>query len=69
MKRATVPSLKEFEMKYRDVEYTVVQGIQRQPWKWSFSIDESIRTGQATTKAEAVKGASARSTARWLLKS
>jgi hypothetical protein len=44
-------------MKYRDVEYTVVQGITRQLRKWSFSIDESIKTGQATTKAEAVKGA------------
>jgi hypothetical protein len=40
-------------MKYRDVEYTVVQGIRR---KWSFSTDESIKTGQAATKAEAVKG-------------
>jgi hypothetical protein len=43
-------------VKYRDVEYTVVQGIKRQLWKWSFSI-ESIKTGHAATKAEAVKGA------------
>jgi hypothetical protein len=44
-------------MKYRDVEYTVVQGIQRQLWKWSFSIDQSITRGQAATKAEAVEEA------------
>jgi hypothetical protein len=44
-------------MKYRDVEYSVVQGIQRELWKWSFSIDESIKSGHAATKAEAVKGA------------
>ena len=44
-------------MKYRDVEYSVVQGITRQLWKWSFSIDESIKAGHAATKAEAVKEA------------
>ncbi len=44
-------------MKYRDVEYSVVQGIRRELWKWSFSIDESIKAGHAATKAEAVKGA------------
>jgi len=44
-------------VKYREVEYTVVQGITRQLWKWSFSIDESIKAGQAATKAEAVKEA------------
>ena len=44
-------------MKYRDVEYSVVQGITRQLWKWSFSIDQSIKSGHAATKAEAVKGA------------
>jgi glycogen synthase len=42
-------------VKYRDVEYTVVQGIGRQLWKWS--IDESIKSGHAATKAEAVKEA------------
>jgi hypothetical protein len=49
--------LKEFDLKYRDVEYTVMQGIERQLWKWSFSMNASVRTGQAATKAEAVKEA------------
>ena len=44
-------------MKYRDVEYTVVQGIERQLWKWSFSFERIFLTGQAATKAEAVREA------------
>jgi hypothetical protein len=42
------------ELKYRDVEYTVVQGIERQLWKWSFSFEGIFLRGQAATKAEAV---------------
>jgi hypothetical protein len=38
------------DMKYRDIEYTVVQGLGRQLWKWRFALE----TGQAATKAEAV---------------
>ena len=47
-------------MKYRDTEYTVVQGIGRQLWKWSVSFDSNhsatgqAATGQAATKREAV---------------
>ena len=41
-------------MKYRDVEYTVVQGLGRQIWKWGFAFEGKARTGQAATKAEAV---------------
>jgi hypothetical protein len=41
-------------LKYRDVEYTVVQGIERQLWKWSFSLEGIFLRGQAATKAEAV---------------
>ena len=41
-------------MKYRDVEYTVVQGIERQLWKWGFALEGKAVTGQAATKAEAV---------------
>ena len=42
-------------MKYRDVEYTVVQGIGRQIWKWSVSLDTGVfATGQAAIKSEAV---------------
>ena len=41
-------------MKYRGVEYTVVQGIERQLWKWAFVLEAKPVTGQAATKAEAV---------------
>ena len=41
-------------MKYRDVEYTVVQGIERQLWKWGVALEGKALTGQAATKAEAV---------------
>jgi hypothetical protein len=42
-------------MKYRDIEYTVVQGIGRQVWKWSVSFDADVSArGQAAIKSEAV---------------
>jgi len=41
-------------MQHRGVEYTVVQGIGRQLWKWAVSIDAKPLTGQAATKSEAV---------------
>ena len=41
-------------MRYRYVEYTVVQGIERQLWKWGFAFEGKALTGQAVTKAEAV---------------
>ena len=41
-------------MKYRDIEYTVVQGIARQLWKWSASVAGTMLRGQAATKGEAV---------------
>jgi hypothetical protein len=41
-------------LKYRDVEYNVVQGLGRQLWKWGFAFEGKARTGQAATKAEAV---------------
>jgi hypothetical protein len=41
-------------MEYLGVEYTIVQGIGRQLWKWAVSIDAKPRTGQAATKSEAV---------------
>jgi hypothetical protein len=41
-------------LKYRDVEYTVVQGIERQLWKWRFALEWNVVTGQAATKAAAV---------------
>ena len=42
------------DMKYRDIEYTVVQGLGRQLWKWGFALETKAITGQAATKAEAV---------------
>ena len=42
-------------MRYREIEFSVVQGIGRQLWKWSVSIDANHSvTGQAATKPEAV---------------
>ena len=42
------------EMKYRDFEYTVVQDLGRQRWKWSVSVADVVIMGQAATKSEAV---------------
>ena len=44
-------------MKYRGIEYAVVQGIGRQVWKWSASVAEVVISGQAATKSEAASEA------------
>jgi len=44
-------------MKYRDIEYTVVQGIERGVWKWSASVAGTVIMGQAAIKSEAVTAA------------
>jgi hypothetical protein len=42
-------------MRYREIEFSVDQGIGRQLWKWSVSLDANHSvTGQAGTKPEAV---------------
>jgi hypothetical protein len=41
-------------MRYRDIEYSLVQGIGRHLWKWSASVAGVVITGQAATKSEAV---------------
>jgi len=41
-------------MEYRNIEYTVVQGIGRQVWKWSASVADVVITGQAHSKSAAV---------------
>jgi hypothetical protein len=41
-------------MKYRGVEYAVVQGIGRHLWKWSASVADGVITGQAYSKLAAV---------------
>jgi hypothetical protein len=44
-------------MKYRGVEYTVVQGIERGIWKWSASVEGMIITGNEQTRPAAVTAA------------
>ena len=41
-------------MEYRDIEYTVVQGIGRHLWKWSASVADVVITGQEHSKSAAV---------------
>lgn len=41
-------------MKYRDIEYSVIQGIGRQMWKWSVSVVDMAITGRGATKSKAV---------------
>jgi len=44
-------------VKYRDIEYTVLQGIERGVWKWSASVKGVVIKGQAAIKPEAVTAA------------
>ena len=41
-------------MKYQDIEFTIVQGLGGQLWKWSLSIEDVTLKGQAATKSEAI---------------
>jgi hypothetical protein len=42
-------------MIYKNIEFSVVQGIEPGVWKWSVSISESeVKIGQAKTKSDAV---------------
>jgi hypothetical protein len=41
-------------MEHRGIEYSVVQGIRRNLWKWSASVANVVISGQAATKSEAV---------------
>ena len=52
-RRAKAP----LRMKYRDIEYTVVQGIERGVWKWTASVAGVVINGQAAIKSEAVTAA------------
>jgi hypothetical protein len=40
--------------RYRDIEYTVVQGIKRGVWKWSTSVEGTAVSGKEPSKAAAV---------------
>ncbi len=44
-------------MRYRDIEYSLVQGLGRHLWKWSASVADVVISGQAITKSEAIKEA------------
>ena len=44
------------QMKYRDVEFMVVQDLGRELWKWSTSPKGIAIQGQAATKVEATLG-------------
>jgi hypothetical protein len=42
-------------MKYRNIEYSIVQGIGRNVWNWTVTFEEHrTKAGQAMTKADAV---------------
>ena len=41
-------------MRYRDIEYTVVQGLKRGVWKWSTSVGGTVVSGKEPNKAAAV---------------
>ena len=52
------PKLGQRDMRHRDIEYLVVQGIGRNVWKWSVAFDADHRVaGQTMTKAEAISRA------------
>jgi hypothetical protein len=43
------------DMEYRGIEYTVVQSVGRQVWKWSVSFETDVSArGQPAIKSEAV---------------
>ena len=44
-------------MKYRDIEYTVLQGIERGVWKWTASVAGVVIMGEAAIKSKAVAAA------------
>jgi len=44
-------------MKYRDIEYTVLQGVERGVWKWTASVAGVVIMGQAAIKSKAVAAA------------
>jgi hypothetical protein len=44
-------------MEYRDIEYAVVQGIERRIWKWSASVAGVVIMGNEQTRSAAVAAA------------
>jgi hypothetical protein len=44
-------------VRYRGIEYTVVQGIERGVWQWTASVAGVVVMGQAAVKSQAVTAA------------
>jgi hypothetical protein len=44
----------DWSLRYRDVEYTIVQGLGRQLWKWAATVKGVALRGQAATRSEAI---------------
>jgi hypothetical protein len=42
------------ELKHRDIEYSIVQGVGRQVWQWTLIIKGITLNGRAATKSEAI---------------
>ena len=40
-------------MRYRDIDYTIVQGLGREVWKWAVTVKGVALKGQAATKSVA----------------
>jgi hypothetical protein len=41
-------------LKYRDIDYTIVQGLGMRLWKWAVTISGLTLRGQAGSKSEAI---------------
>ena len=41
-------------MRYRDIEYSVIQQTDRDAWKWSVSLDEWVQSGTRKTREAAL---------------
>ena len=41
-------------MLYREIEYSVVQGIERRLWKWAATVSGTNISGQGSTRDEAI---------------
>ena len=41
-------------MKYRDVDYTIAQGVGMRLWKWAVTISGLTLRGQAASKSQAI---------------
>ena len=44
-------------MRHRDIEYSIVQGLGRQLWIWTVTINGMTLRGQAVNKPEAIANA------------